>query len=202
MTEEKYKVYPEPTQESIQDSTQESTKPIINKIVMPGRTILVKSTLSDGIDLSNFDKFVGLLNTSEIKNNNTVFLTFNTILNSEAAYKVLELNYIIKYSYYKIFVTLSTNVTSSDYDKTKNEITSFIESKTDCSMLYCKFYRKGDEYMNCGDLIVDSLDGMNKLISKNSTLKQFKTDNYSGTFFRFNNSNNKFKKPVLSQSAY
>ncbi len=64
----------------------------------------------------------------------------------------------------------------------------FIESNTDSTMLYCKFYRKGESYMNCGDLIVDKIDAMKNLISKESPLKQFKTEKLSGTFYRFTNS--------------
>ena len=40
-------------------------------------------------------------------------------------------------------------------------------------------------------------DGMKKLISKESSLKQFKTEHLSGTFYRFNNS--KYKSQDTSQ---
>ena len=53
--------------------------------------------------------------------------------------------------------------------------------------------------MNCGYLVVDTIDGMKKLISKESSLKQFKTESVSGTFYRFNNT--KYKTPETSQSA-
>jgi hypothetical protein len=65
---------------------------------------------------------------------------------------------------------------------------NFIESNTNSNMLYFKVYYKNSSYMNCGDLVVDTIDSMKKLISKESELKQFKTENFSGTFFRFNNS--------------
>jgi hypothetical protein len=75
---------------------------------------------------------------------------------------------------------------------------TFIESNTDANMLYCKFYHKNSSYMNCGDLIVDTIDSMKKLISKESNLKQFKTEKISGTFYRFNNS--KYKPKDQSQN--
>ena len=173
-----------------------NTKPIMfgsglqsdKQIAKPGRTILVKSKSNDVINLNKYEPIIGLVSKSEINQHNSLFLTFDTIANSETAFSQINSDYNVKYSYYKIFFTLSTNVTTSNYESTKNEIMKYIESVTEANMLYCKFYRKNSEYMNCGDLIVDTIDSMKNLISKESTLKQFKTDNFTGTFYRFNNS--------------
>ena len=154
----------------------------------PGRTLLIKSKTNDKINLSLFDNLPGLLTKSEQSQNNSVFLTFDTIAHSEIAFTKFSSTYNVKYSYYKIFFTLSNNVDASNYESTKSELMKFIESNTDSTMLYCKFYRKGESYMNCGDLIVDKIDAMKNLISKESQLKQFKTEKLSGTFYRFNNS--------------
>jgi hypothetical protein len=177
----------EPKSENVQDTMKQLPK--------AGRTILVKSKTSDVLDLSKFDNLNGLLNKSEINQHNSLFLTFDTIANAETAFNLISSEYNVKYSYYKIFFTLSANVDNSNYEEIKNEIMNFIETNTNSSMLYCKFYRKNASYMNCGDLIIDSIEVMNNLISKESKLKQFKLTNMSGTFYRFNNS--KYKTPYV-----
>ena len=173
---------------SIQEPVQESVQEPVTKQMKPGRTIVIKPKSDGSLDLSKFDNLNGLVSKSEIKNNDSLFLTFDTIANSEVVYSLFSSEYNVKYCYYKVFFTLSNNVDSNNYENTKTEILNFIQNNTDCNMLYCKFYRKDSSYMNCGDLIVDTIDGMKKLISKESSLKQFKTENLSGTFYRFNNS--------------
>ena len=150
-----------------------------------GKTLIVKSKTSDKIDLSSFDKLTGLLTKSEINQHNSLFLIFDSIQNAEQALVSLSSSYNVKYSYYKVFISLSKSV--EDFDKAKNEITSFVEKNTDSSVLYFKIYRKNNVFMNCGYFVVDTIDGMKKLISKESELKQFKTESLSGTFYRFNN---------------
>lgn len=163
-------------------------KELVKQIPKPGRTLIVKSNKDEQLNLSIFDKLIGLSNKSEINQYNSVFLTFDSIKNSEDAHNLLSKDYNVKYSYYKIFFTLSININSTNYENTKNELSSFIENTTGSTMLYCKFYRKNLTYMNCGDLVVDTIDAMKKLISKESNLKQFKTNELTGTFYRFNNS--------------
>jgi hypothetical protein len=162
-----------------------------------GRTLLIKTKTTEPLVLSKFDNFDGLVSKSEINQHNSLFLTFDSLAHAETAYNLIKSEYNVKYSYYKIFFTLSTNIDTSNYEDTKNQIMTFIESKTNASMLYCKFYRKNSSYMNCGDLIVDTIDAMKLLISKESSLKQFKIGNLSGTFYRFNNI--KYKTPDSSQ---
>jgi len=164
-----------------------------------GRTLLVKSKDTKPLVLSNFDGLDGLVSKAEINQHNSLFLIFDTIQHSEIAHTILNADYIVKYSYYKIFFTLSSNIETSNLEKTKEEIVNYVETNTDSSMLYCKFYRKDESYMNCGYLIVDTIDGMKKLISKESVLKQFKTESVSGTFYRFNNT--KYKTPETTQST-
>lgn len=153
-----------------------------------GRTLIVKSKDGLPFELSSFDNLTGLLTKTEIKQHNSLFLTFDTIEHSETASTFIAQNYNVKYSYYKVFFTLSTNIDNSNLEKLKQEMITFIESHTDSSLIHCKFYHKNSSYMNCGYLVVDTIDGMKKLISKESVLKQFKTENFSGTFYRFNNS--------------
>jgi hypothetical protein len=166
----------------------DSKTPYIKQLPKAGRTLLIKSKTSSPIDLSKYEPITGLLSKSDVNQHNSIFLTFDTIENSELAFNLINPDYNVKYSYYKIFFTLSTNIDTNNYESTKNEVKSYIESSTGASMLYCKFYRKNSSYMNCGDLIVDTIDAMKKLISKESNLKQFNTSALTGTFYRFNNS--------------
>jgi hypothetical protein len=163
----------------------------------PGRTLLVKS--NKPFNLSSFDTLKGLVSKAEINQHNSIFLIFDNIQNSELAHGILGAEYNVKYSYYKIFISLSGNIETSNLEKTKQELITYAESNTDSSVLHIKFYRKDSSYMNCGYLIVDTIDGMKKLISKESTLKQFKTESLSGTFYRFNNT--KYKSPETTHSS-
>ena len=175
------------------DTTQEK------HLSKPGRTLLVKPKDNKPLILNKFDNLKGLVSKAEINQYNSIFLVFDTIQNSELAHDMISLDYNVKYSYYKIFFTLTNNLDSSNLDKTKQDIINYVESNTDSSMLYCNFYRKDSSYMNCGYLIVDTIEGMKKLISKESVLKQFKTESVSGTFYRFNNT--KYKTPEVSHST-
>lgn len=152
-----------------------------------GRTLLIKTKSDEISSLIDLDNLEGLVNKSELKQHKSFFLTFDTIPHAESAFTLISSDYNVKYSYYKIFFKLSTNVDSSNCDMTKQEIKNYIETNTTSSVLFCKLYNNKSSYMNCGDLIVDTIDAMKELISKDSTLKQFKTDKISGSFYRFNN---------------
>lgn len=173
------------TQVSVVEQTTELSE---NKqLSKPGKTIIVKSKDGSPLDLSKFDGLTGLVSKTEINQHNSLFLVFDTIEHSESALASFTQNYNVKYSYYKVFVALSSNLDNSNVETSKQELTDFIQSNTDSTVLFCKFYRKGPSYMNCGYLLLDTIDGMKKLISKESELKQFKTEHFSGTFYRFNN---------------
>jgi len=66
--------------------------------------------------------------------------------------------------------------------------------------LYYKLYKKDkDSYLGCGDLTIDTKDGMDKLLQSESlkeyTLTVDKTD-YTGQFYQFN----KFKSTKFNSS--
>jgi hypothetical protein len=93
------------------DTTQEK------QLSKPGRTLLVKS--NKPFNLSSFDSLKGLISKAEINQHNSIFLVFDTIQNSESAHASLGTEYNVKYSYYKIFFTLSNNIDSSNLDFTE-----------------------------------------------------------------------------------
>lgn len=149
-----------------------------------GRTLLV--TFPNEIQL-NTSTYEGLQNTST-KNNN-LFLTFDNTVNSVKAYKRLRFEYPdlrVKFSYYRVFFTMVGLSNNNDYNTVKQALVKFVSENTNTNVLYCKFYRKDNNLLGCGDLTVDTLEAMNMLLTKENGLKEFNFDSFSGTFYRFN----------------
>lgn len=159
-----------------------------------GRTLLVKSaTTNSNIDESEFSNLQGLVTKFQTKSSQSFFLTFDSLENATKAYTTLNCNsnFRVKYSYYRTFFTLKGLTLDSDYNMVKKELMDHVLEKTGAMVLYCKFYRKDNNYIGCGDLTVDTMEGMNSLLNKESGLKDFSFGSYSGSFFRFNNSTTK-----------
>ena len=116
----------EPVQEQVPDSVSISVQEPVTKQMKSGRTLVIKPKSDSHLDLSKFDNLNGLVSKSEIKNNDSVFLTFDTIANSEVVYSLFSSEYNVKYCYYKVFFTLSNNLDSTNYENTKTEILNFI----------------------------------------------------------------------------
>lgn len=156
-----------------------------------GRTLLVKASQNNNLEESDFNAFDGLLSKFKTKSDNSYFLTFNTLDNAQKAYSVLNKNaqLRVKYSYYRTFFTMKGLTPESDYNQVKKELSDYVKTKSGCDVLYCKFYRKDNNYIGCGDLTVDTLEGMNSLLNN-----EFSFSSYSGTFYRYNNSNNSKKQ--------
>jgi hypothetical protein len=152
-----------------------------------GRTLLVKPKNTNVNNV--FDNLVGLTNKVETKNTNSYFLTFDNTQNALKTFHKFRAeseNYYVKFSYYKVFFTIDGLNDSTDYNQVKKELIDFVNQQSDTSILYCKFYRKDNKYLGYGDLTVDTVDGMNNLISKTNGLKEFTFGSYKGTFYRFN----------------
>lgn len=160
----------------------------------PGRTILLKSSSNTPLDQSIFLSLDGLQSQFETKNSNSFFLTFDSIENAEKAFASLstsDANHNVKYSYYRIFFTIDGLTDSSNYDEVKQQMSDHIQSKTLSTVLYCKFYRKDKKYLGCGDLTIDTMEGMNLLLTKENNNKEFTLGDLSGTFYRYNNKKSK-----------
>lgn len=155
-----------------------------------GRTVLVNSSSLGsytGQDLSGLETFT-------VKENN-LFLTFDTIPNAVSAFKRLRTehrDWRVKFSYYRVFFTLVGLSNTSDYNTAKQSLSNFVSNSTGSNVLYCKFYRKDNNFLGCGDLTVDTLDGMNRLLQKDGGFKEFNVEGLTGTFYRYRtaNSNN------------
>ena len=164
-----------------------------------GRTLLILFNDSS-LTPSNYEgqfNFEGLLITST--KNNGLFLTFDNTTNSVNAYKTIRSehpDWRVKFSYYRVFFTLVGLSNNNDYNSVKQALSKFVSDNTNSNVLYCKFYRKENNLLGCGDLTIDTLDGMNKLLSKDNGLKEFKFDSFSGTFYRFNDKHDNRQQTV------
>jgi hypothetical protein len=156
-----------------------------------GKTLLIKLLNNTTFDESHLTDINGIVNKSDIKNNNLFFIIFDTPTNALLGLKSLKnksSNYKIKFSYYKLFFTINGLNDNSSYDDTKKGLINHIQNLTNSNVLYCKLYCKNKKYLGCGDVTLDTLDGINMLLSKDSGLKYFSIEplSISGTFFRFN----------------
>ena len=61
----------------------------------------------------------------------------------------------------------------SDYNSIKKSHIDYITEQTGTEVLYYKLYKKDkDSYLGCGDLTIDTKDGMDKLLQEES-LKEY-----------------------------
>ena len=175
-----------PIQMSIEDSQDHQQK--------GGRTILVKPIDDNILEDTLFDNLDGLKNKAEIKSSKSIFLTFDTLANSTLALEKLKEKsnnkFLVKYSYYRIFFTMNGLNDATDYKEIKQKFVEYINSKVDANIVYCKFYRKNDKYLGCGNFTLDTIDSMKTLLLKDGGLKNFSFDGLTGTFYRYNMSNN------------
>lgn len=157
----------------------------------PGRTLLISSSMGSNLNESTLTNLEGMTSSFSTKNG-SYFLTFDTIEHSFECYKKLRTeqpNLKVKFSRYQIYFKINGLTDTSDYSLVKQEISDFVEKQSGGSVLYFKLYRKGDKFLGCGDLTVDTKDAMDKLLNKDSPIKNYTVGSYSGTFFRFNKDN-------------
>jgi len=185
----------EETNDLLNDNDEESNEENKNfnkfkkNLKKPGKTLLVKLFNNESLKDSDLNSLEGLENKSDQKENGIIFLIFDTVNNSLSALKKIKSLYPncrIKFSYYKIFFTINGLTSESDYNINKKIIMDYVSSISMANVLYCKFYCKDNKYLGCGDLTIDTLEGLNKLISKDNGLKDYKLDDISGSFYRFN----------------
>jgi hypothetical protein len=168
-----------------------------------GRTILLKTVSGNSIDSTVFDSLTGLVSHSETKSSSSYFLTFDNVTNSLNAFNKLKsdsTDYKVKFSYYRVFFTINGLTDTSDYNQVKQDMTTFVTDKTKSSVLYCKFYRKDNKYLGCGDFTIDTMDGMNILLSKDGGIKDYTIGQLSGTFYRYNGKKDKSEQQADSNA--
>jgi hypothetical protein len=145
----------------------------INK---PGKTIIVKSKSDDDIDDSIFKNIENVTEITKSKDNKSVFIIFSNIKDSIKGLQKLRTdfkNYNSKYSYYRIYFTINDLEDSTDYNDLKKKFITHVESLCNSNILYCKFYKKDNKYINCGDFTIDTYEGLNKLLDKDNGIKEY-----------------------------
>jgi len=183
----------EPKPQVVQQETTESKDTKKKMVRKAGRTLLVSPSNGSSVSESTFSKLSGLSVTHTTKNG-SYFLTFDTVQNSLDSFRSLRQNHPelrVKFARYQIFFTVTGLTNSSDYSTVKENMTSFVEKESGANVLYFKLYRKGDNYLGCGDLTVDTKDSMDKLLNKEGSLKNYTVGELSGTFYRYNKTQSK-----------
>ena len=164
---------------------KDTKKNIVRKT---GRTLLVSPSNGSYLNDETFCKLVGL-NTSHSTKNGSYFLTFENVNNALESFRSLRQDHPelrVKFARYQIFFTISGLTDSYDYSTVKQNMCNFIEKETGTNVLYFKLYRKGEKYIGCGDLTVDTKDTMDKLLNKEGPLKNYTIGDLSGSFYRYN----------------
>lgn len=187
---EKQSVVTETKSVDMVGQTNQTSSNLSKKMIRkPGRTILVKSLSGKTIGESVFDSLSGLQSKAQTKSSSSYFLTFDSVDSALNAYRKLKegsSDYKVKYSTYRIFFTMNGLNDSTDYNQVKKELVEHVTKQTGSSVLYCKFYRKDSKFIGCGDLTIDTLEGMNSLLNKEGGKKEFSFGSFSGTFYRYN----------------
>lgn len=160
-----------------------------------GRTLVVK-TKSGTLEESLMKQLKSLngLQSHSVSESKVVFLTFDSVDNSKDAMRVLRKDHgdsvRTKYSHYKVFFKLDGMTEEAKYDDVKTQHKQWVESHTGSDVLYYKLYRKDGAFLSCGDLTVDTKEGLDLLLSPDKH-KTFKLDSgLSGTFYRYRKNEN------------
>jgi hypothetical protein len=129
----------------------------------PSRTLLVNDT-TKFIDVSTLS---GLLS-NEKTNSNSIFLEFSSIEDATQAFEKLQAeNVRVKYAYYKLFIKFTSPVKNLSYDFLKDvSKTTLHNDISDINIVYFKLYKKATELIGCGEVTVDRIGDVDKLIKR------------------------------------
>lgn len=142
------------------------------------RTIVVmKEQTIDDNDIVNKSNLVKTKSGS-------VFIEFDDVKDSIKTFENLNAKNIkCKYSYYNIFFRTSKNLENSDINEQKKEFSENIESKYENSkILEIIFYKRKENFIGTGYLVVDKIDNFNNLINSKMDFNEKESIN----FYRFN----------------
>jgi hypothetical protein len=154
-----------------------------------GRTLLLKPVNNFELTPDDLSKFVGVVSTNKTKTTGSYFVTFDSSSNAMEAYNYIKRSFndvLVKYSYYRVFFTMTGLTDTSDYNSVKQQLVDFVETSSKSSVLFFKLYKKGGKFIGCGDFTLDTLDGMNVLLNRETGLKTFALEGLTGSFYRYN----------------
>ena len=173
---------------STENQNNTSEKNVVRK---HGKTLILKGNKDFDLSTLPFSDYEGLEERNESRSG-CVFLVFDTVEHAATVWKNLKENHsedvLSKFAHYKLFFKISNLEDSSDYNDVKERLSSWINQNTGATVLYFKLYRKNNQYLGCGDLTLDTKEGMDALLDKDK-FKEFSVDDteYTGTFYRFDN---------------
>lgn len=153
----------------------------------PGKTLLVSMLDATKETEQQFQKYPGVLSCTRATN--SFFVVFDTIDNSVSAYNDIKTTFTdatVKYSHYRVFMTISNLTPETNYTDVKEQFVKFLEETTKTNVLFFKLYKKDNNYLGCGDFTLDSLEGMNILLNRENGLKEYKLGEFTGNFYRYN----------------
>ena len=88
-------------------------------------------------------------------------------------------------AHYRVFFTLENLEESMEYNTVKTQHSDMVQSKGNCSVLFYKLYRKENKYLGCGDMTLDTKEGLDVLMSTEG-LKTFTLDcGISGSHYHY-----------------
>lgn len=185
---------PEPVvKEVVEEATESNQQNKKKSVRKAGRTLLVSPSNGSSVSESTFSGLTGL-SVSHSTKNGSYFLTFDSVQNALDSFRKLRQDHPelrVKFARYQVFFTVTGLTDASDYSQVKQDLTSFVEKESGANVLYFKLYRKGSQYLGCGDLTVDTKDSMDKLLNKEGSLKNYTVGSLTGTFYRYNKTQNK-----------
>ncbi len=165
-----------------------------------GRTLLIKPVNEEfNFDSLKLDEQQGL-QSNILTKSGARFLVFDNIDNSSECLKQLKGNseVLVKYAHYRLYFTMNGLEDDTDYNTIKALHMAYIKEHTNSDVLYYKLYKKNKEtYLGCGDLTIDTKEGMDILLQKEGH-KNFSLNNdqFTGQFYQYNkfrNSNERYE---------
>jgi hypothetical protein len=147
----------------------------------PSRTLLVNDS-TKSIDVS---ELTGLVS-HEKTPSNSIFLEFATIDDATAVFEKLKADDVrVKYAYYKLFIKFTSPVKELSYDSLKEKSKEVLQTDiNDINVVYFKLYKKNNELIGCGEVTVDRLSDVEKLIKRSFT-GQYDDKNLDFDIYRF-----------------
>lgn len=184
---------PEPVVKEVHEAAESNQQNKKKSVRKAGRTLLVSPSNGSSVSDSTFSGLTGLSVTHSTKNG-SYFLTFDSVQNALDSFRKLRQDHPelrVKFARYQVFFTVTGLTDASDYSQVKQDLTAFVEKESGANVLYFKLYRKGSQYLGCGDLTVDTKDSMDKLLNKEGSLKNYTVGSLTGTFYRYNKTQSK-----------
>lgn len=142
----------------------------------PGKTLII-NTKKD-YDVSSYK---GIKNIG-ISKKGAKFVTFESTTEAEAAlHDLRERDILSRYSYYYVFFKIKNYSDTSNYDEIKQQSIEAIQNfDPESNVLYFKLYRRNETFTGSGDLTLDTMESLDKLL----TQKQLKLENGIEIYFR------------------